>query len=182
MFASVNDCCDVDARGPYASTLIGFGRTPMTGEFDRAQVRPAISDAGRTGAAVGSCQGPQDIPVLVSDLYHHAPDALRVKLLEHLLRPVGPLAMVAIAAGAFARFAYRLRRDAMPIPLEHAARITSAHVLHLARYVEQSSPEVLRQVASLVTHRPLGLAAISASALLVALSLRQRSDRDWHPH
>ena len=153
----------------------------MMGEFDEALARAAIADAGRTGAAAGS-QGPQDIPVLVSDLYQHAPDALRVKLLEHLLRPVGPLAMVAIAAGAFARFVYRLRRDAMPIPLEHAHRITSGHVLHLARYLEQSSPEVLRQVASLIAHRQLGLAALSASALLVALSLRQQGDRGWHPH
>jgi len=82
--------------------------------------------------------------------------------------------MVAIAAGAFGRFVYRLRRDAVPIPLEDVARITSGHVLHLARYVEQSSPEVLRQVAALIAHRPLGLATISGSALLIALSLWRR--------
>jgi hypothetical protein len=153
----------------------------MMGEFDQALARSTIADGDRSGAVAGS-DVPHDIPALVSELYQHAPDALRVKLLEHLLRPVGPLAMVAIAAGAFGRFAYRLRRDAMPIPLEHAARITSGHVLHLARYVEQSSPEVLRQIGALIGHRPLGLAAISASALLLALSLWQRSGPDQRPH
>ena len=152
----------------------------MMGEFDEAPAGSASADAGRPDAADGS-EVPQDIPALVSDLYYHAPDALRVKLLEHLLRPVGPLAMVTIATGAFGRFIYRLRRDAMPIPLGHAARITSGHVLHLARYVEQSSPEVLHQIASLTPHRALGQAAISASALLVALNLRG-ADRDLHPH
>jgi len=145
----------------------------MTGEFDDGPVRPLIADRSREGVMVQG-EVSQDIPALVSDLYDHAPEALRVKLLEHLLQPVGPLAMVAIAAGAFARFVYRLRRDAMPIGLQDAARITSGHVLHLARDVEQSSPEVLRQIASLIAHRPLGLTTISASALLVALSLWQR--------
>jgi hypothetical protein len=144
----------------------------MTGEFDDGPIRSLITDRSREGVVLDR-QLPQDIPALVSDLYDRAPQALRVKLLEHLLQPVGPLAMVGIAAGAFARFVYRLRRDAMPISLEDAARVTSGHVLHLARYVEQSSPEVLRQIALLIAHRPLGLATISTSALLVALSLWQ---------
>jgi hypothetical protein len=146
----------------------------MTHEFNDAPARPMFADGGRPDVAV-SAASPPDLAALVSDLYDQAPDALRVKLLEHLLRPVGPLAMVAIAAGAFGRFVYRLQRDAMPIPLEDAARITSDHVLHLARYVEQSSPEVLRQVASLIGHPSFGV-AISGSALLLALSLRKRSE------
>ena len=113
----------------------------------------------------------RDIPALISDLYERAPVSARAKLLEHLLRPVGPLAMMAIAAGAFARFAYRLRRDAVPISLEDAARITSGHVLHLARYVEQSSPAVLHQIGVLIANRSLDLATVGGSALLIALSI-----------
>jgi len=151
----------------------------MGDEFDDGRVRSVIGDKSRLDpTAIG--EATQDIPALVSELYDRAPEALRVELLEHLLRPVGPLAMVAIAAGAFGRFVYRLRRDAVPVALEDAARITSIHVLHLARYVEQSSPHVLRQVASLVAHQPLGLATISASALLVALSLWARSHQNRH--
>jgi hypothetical protein len=115
-----------------------------------------------------------DIPELVSQVYHQAPVRLRAKLLECLLRPVGPLALLAIAAGAFARFLYRLQRNAVPIPLDDAARITSEHVLELARYVEQSSPDALLQFGSLIADRQLGFATLSGSALLMALSVWKR--------
>jgi hypothetical protein len=40
---------------------------------------------------------------LLATLYRQAPAATRADLLSQLLRPVGPLALVAIAAGAFGR-------------------------------------------------------------------------------
>jgi len=95
------------------------------------------------------------IPELVSAVYEKAPAPLRTKLLEYLLRPVGPLALVAIATGAFGHLLYRLRRDAMPISLDDAARITSGHVLELARYVEQCSPHVLLRIGSLIAASPM---------------------------
>src|SRR6266446_5318788 len=91
-----------------------------------------------------------DIPELVCAVYETAPVPLRTKLLECLLRPVGPLALVAIAAGAFGHLLYRLRRDAMPISLDDLARITPGHVLELTRYVEQCSPHVLLRIGSLI--------------------------------
>jgi hypothetical protein len=111
----------------------------------------------------------QGIPELVSQVYQQAPMRLRPRLLECLLRPVGPLALVAIAAGAFRRFLYRLRRNAMPISIEEAARVTSDHVLELARYVEQSSPDALLRFAALIAAHPLGFATVHGSALLIAL-------------
>ncbi len=117
---------------------------------------------------------PHAIPELVSRVYDEAPASLQARLLECLLRPVGPLALVTIAAGAFGRFLYRLQGNAMPISLDEAARITSDHVLELARYVEQSSPAALLQFGSMIADRPIGLATLSGSALLVALSVRKR--------
>jgi hypothetical protein len=126
---------------------------------------------GRSSAVAAGDRAAHSIPELVSQVYHQAPAFLRAKLLECLLRPVGPLALVAIATGAFARFLYRLHGNAMPIRIEDAARVTSEHVLELARYVEQCSPDTLRQLGSLIADRPIGLATISGSALLMALSL-----------
>ena len=117
-----------------------------------------------------------EIPELVSEVYKQAPAPLRAKLLECLLRPVGPLALVAIAAGAFGRFLHRLTGDAVPISLDDAARITSDHVLELARYVQQCSPDALLQIGSLIADRPIGLATISGSALLLALSVWKRRE------
>jgi hypothetical protein len=114
------------------------------------------------------------IPELVSQVYEQAPAPLRAKLLECLLGPVGPLALVAIAAGVFGRFMYRLTGDAVPISLDDAARITSNHVLELARYVEQCSPDALLRIGSLITASPIGMATISGSALLIALNAFRR--------
>jgi len=117
-----------------------------------------------------------EIPELVSEVYKQAPAPLRAKLLECLLRPVGPLALVAIAAGAFGRFLHRLTGDAVPISLDDAARITSDHVLELARYVQQCSPHALLQIGSLIADRPIGFASISGSALLLALGVWRRRE------
>src|SRR5467141_655527 len=119
------------------------------------------------------------IPELISAVYEKAPAPLRMKLLEYLLRPVGPLALVAIATGAFGHLLYRLRRDAMPISLDDAARITSGHVLELARYVEQCSPHVLLRIGSLIAASPIGIATISGSALLISLSAWRRREASW---
>jgi hypothetical protein len=65
----------------------------------------------------------------------------------------------------------------MPISIEDATRVTSDHVLELARYVEQSSPDTLLRFGSLIADRPIGLATISGSALLMALSLLKRREQ-----
>jgi hypothetical protein len=141
----------------------------MTDEFHDAS-DPGAGPRDRVGLVAT-----QSIPELVSEVYDQAPVPLRAKLLECLLRPVGPLALVAIAAGAFNRFLYRLSGDAIPVSIEDAARISSGHVLELARYVEQCSPHVLLRIGSLISSSPMGVATMSGSALLFALSVwRQR--------
>jgi hypothetical protein len=145
----------------------------MSEQFDDASdlKRP---DGGWLPGVPAEWRSAHGIPELVSQVYYQAPVRLRAKLLECLLRPVGPLALVTIAAGAFGRFLYRLQHNAMPISIEDAARITSDHVLELARYVEQSSPDALLQFGTLIADRPVGFASLSGSALLMALTLLKR--------
>jgi hypothetical protein len=132
-------------------------------------------DPAATGGSADSAGTPA-IAELVSQVYDQAPAPLRAKLLECLLDPVGPLALLAIGAGAFSRFLYRLQGDDSPIPLEQAARITSGHVLELARYVEQCDPHVLTRLGSLVSASPFGVATLSGSALLLALQVWRLRD------
>ncbi len=140
----------------------------MSDEFDDAlDLVPSAVD--RRPRAMAGAETTNNIPELVSDVYDKAPAPLRTKLLECLLGPVGPLALVAIATGAFGHLLYRLRQDGMPISLDDAARITSNHVFELARFVEQSSPDALLQLGSLITDSPNGVATMSGSALLLAL-------------
>lgn len=121
--------------------------------------------------------GEAPIPELVSRVYAQSPAPLRAKLLEILLVPLGPLALLAVGAGAFARFLNRLQGDASPISLDDVARITSDQVLDLARYVEQCSPAVLLRLGTLVSQNPMAVATLSGSALLIALQVWRRRSR-----
>jgi len=150
----------------------------MTDEFDDAPDPRLGADDPRARVIAPGDPTP-GIPELVSEVYDQAPAPLRAKLLECLLGPVGPLALVAIGAGAFGRFLYRLTGDAVPISLEDVARISSNHVLELARYVEQCSPGALLRLGSLIGASPIGVATISGSALLLALSAFTRRTANW---
>jgi len=110
----------------------------MTGEFDDC-VDPAAKTQGRQPPRARSA-----LPELIADAYRRAAAPLRRKVLERLLRPVGSLALAAIASGAFS--AFLLRR----VTLEDVARITADQTAELARFVAQCSPETLQQILSML--------------------------------
>jgi hypothetical protein len=149
----------------------------MTDEFDD-DLDPLSIGGNRRSAAMVGCSTVHRLPELVSAAYELAPAPVRSRFIEYLLDPVGPLALLAIANGAFGHLLYRLRRDAVPISLDDVARITSSHVLELARYLEQSSPEVLLRIGSLIGDRPIELVTIGGSALLIGLMdwMRRQTD------
>lgn len=108
---------------------------------------------------------------LVSEVYRESTPPLRAGLLECLLRPVRPLGLVAIAAGAFSSFLYREHWSRFHVSLDEALRVTSDQVYELARFVDQVQPEAFRQVAALLTENPVSLQTLSGSVLLMALGL-----------
>jgi hypothetical protein len=81
---------------------------------------------------------------LIADARRRADAPVRRKLLERLLRPVGSLALAAIASGAFS--AFLLRR----VTLDDVARITAEQFVELARFVDQVNPDVLQQILSML--------------------------------
>jgi hypothetical protein len=135
----------------------------MDEDIDEACGGGACAAAGRRHALAAG-EGASRMAERVSELYDEAPAPARTRLLEYLLRPVGPLALVTIAAGAFAHLLHRLTREAMPVSLEDAARITAGQVLELARYVEQCSPDALARIGSLIAESQMGVATMSGSA------------------
>jgi hypothetical protein len=134
-------------------------------EFHRGQA--AAERRPQVAGAEPAC----NLSELVSAVYGDAPAPLRARLLECLVRPLGPLAVVAIAAGAFGHLLYRLRHDALPISLSDASRVTPEQVRELTRYVEQCSPDALLQIGALIADGPIGVVTISGTALLIALGL-----------
>jgi hypothetical protein len=123
---------------------------------------------------VSESESAWSIPELVSAVYEASPAPVRTRLIECLVRPLGPLAVVAIAAGAFRHLLFRLGRDAVPISPDEVSRITSEHVVELTRYVAQCSPDALRDISAVIADGPIGVVTISGVALLIALGLESR--------
>jgi hypothetical protein len=85
----------------------------------------------------------------VADVYEQAPPQKRLKLLNQLLGRVGPLALVAVSAGAFGNLLPGGRWHAARASMQDAERITAAQVYDLALYLEQKSPDTLAQLPDL---------------------------------
>ena len=110
----------------------------ITSEFDDC-VDPAATLHAREPSRARSA-----LPEVIADAYRRAAAPLRRKLLEGLLRPVGSLALAAIASGAFS--AFLLRR----VTLDDVARITAEQFVELARFVDQVNPDVLQQILTML--------------------------------
>lgn len=115
-----------------------------------------------------------ELAPLVADLFAKAAPPQRVRLLNGLLRPVGPLALVAIAAGAFANLLPTTRWHIASASLEDVMRLTAGQVLELARYVEQKSPEAFMQLPDLLADSPLWVSSLGGALLLLALRAWRR--------
>jgi hypothetical protein len=114
----------------------------------------------------------------ISRLYTSASAPLRARMLSGLLRPLSPLGLVAVAAGAFAGLLQRGSVDNIMVAVDDVGRFTSEQVFELARFVEQVSPDALQQAAGLVADNPVNAAAFSvAVAMLLTRSLRDRGKK-----
>ena len=88
----------------------------------------------------------RDLPLRVAALYAQASGPERVTLLNRLLRPLGPLALVTVAAGAFGGLLPSgpdARWREAEVSLDDTRRVGTAQVLALADYVAQKAPDVL---------------------------------------
>lgn len=115
-------------------------------------------------------------PRLVSRLYRAADHHLRAQILARLIHPLGSLGLAAVAAGSFAAFLGRRNAPDQVGTAEELARLSTAQILELSRFVEQVSPDALQHVAQLASENAFGLAAFSASvAVLLYRGLRPES-------
>ena len=124
----------------------------------------AIQESGRDGALV---------PVIVARAFTAAGVGLRARVLSRLLPSVGPLALAVLGGGAFAKYVHQARWSALSVSFSDAARVTSTQIYELATYVQQSNPEVARQILSVFSRDVSTMTALGAT--LGALMIRSLS-------
>jgi len=110
-----------------------------------------------------------DPAALVARVYAESDRETRVHLLESLLRPLGALALMAVAGGAFAALRQRNGWASLRVTLDDAVRVNAGQVQDLATYVLQAAPDALAQLADVLTDSPVVLPSLSVLLLLQAL-------------
>jgi hypothetical protein len=83
--------------------------------------------------------------------------------------PVGPMALAVLGGGVFAKYAAQARWPRMSVSLQDAARVTSAQVYELVRYVEQSNPLALQPVLTALVRDATTMAALGASIAAIVM-------------
>jgi hypothetical protein len=129
-----------------------------------------------TGTTPAAERGPGRASRLISRLYRSADPAARATILTALIRPLSPLALAAVASGAFAGFVARRRSSAIDVSLDEAGRFSSDQVLDLARFVEQVDLEAFGQAVSGIVASPQGCTAFAIELALLVLRQVRRDD------
>ena len=123
------------------------------------------------------CQASEiTVAQLVGQVYEAAAPVDRSRLLEHLLRPLGVLAMVAIANGIFAKIRFRSGWPEMHVQLEDANRVQARDVAALVDRVQQVSTDTIDGLSQIVAASPV-MASSAAAVLLVAVLVQHARTR-----
>ena len=124
-----------------------------------------------------SAQARQDlVPELVARVYEEAPPVVRGRLIEHLLKPLSLLSLVAVANGVFANFALGSGSPMLQVNPEDARRIGTRDVIALVSHVQQVSVQVVDGLSQILASSPV-LASSTATAMLLALLAKQAVQR-----
>jgi hypothetical protein len=124
-----------------------------------------------------ACQ-PSAIPIaqLVAQVFETAPPALRISLLEQLLKPLGVLSLLAIANGIFAKIRFGSGWPNMHIRFEDTQKVQARDVIALVERVQQVSVSSVDGLAKMIAASPV-MAGSAAAALLVTVLMQRARNR-----
>lgn len=114
---------------------------------------------------------------LVGQVYDASPPLLRRSLLEHLMRPLGVLALVAVGSGVFAKIRFRSGWPQMSMRLEDLREVHTTDVLALVNHVQQMGSGALIGLGQLLASAPPAVTHTGAAAVLAALLLKKAQSR-----
>jgi hypothetical protein len=116
------------------------------------------------------------VPQLAAAAYETAPLAVRKRLIEHLLQPLGVLSLVAIADGVFARMRFRAGWPDVTLLPQDVERVSGADIRALVDFVEQVGTEIVDGLVQVISASP-ALAGSAAAAVLVSVLLARMRRR-----
>lgn len=114
---------------------------------------------------------------LVGQVYEAAPATERSRLLEHLMRPLGVLSLLAVADGIFAKIRFRSGWPDLHIRLEDAQNVQASDVITLVSYVQQVSIRAVDGLADMLAASPVMTGSAAAALLITLLVQRARTRR-----
>ena len=117
------------------------------------------------------------ISQLVGQVYEIAPPAERSRLLEHLLKPLGVLSLVAIANGVFASIRFRSAWPDIHVRPEDAQNVEANDVITLVNHVQQVSIHAVDGLADMLSASPVMTGSTAAALLITLLMQRSRNRR-----
>lgn len=117
------------------------------------------------------------IAQLVGQVYEIAPPAERRRLLEHLIKPLGVLSLVAVANGIFASIRFRSGWPDLHVHVEDARNVQARDVITLVNHVQQVSVHAVDGLAQLLLASPVMTGSAAASLLITLLVQRSRNRR-----
>ena len=147
--------------------------TPKESIHPLPQVDTGQREAGQEPGRDGSM-----VPVIVARAFTAAGVGLRARVLSRLLPSVGPLALAVLGGGVFAKYVHQARWSALSVSFSDAARVTSAQIYELATYVQQSNPEVARQILSVFSRDVSTMTALGATLGAIMIRSLSRSARN----
>ncbi len=113
---------------------------------------------------------------LVAKVFETAPAAMRMHMLEQLMRPVGVLPLIAVANGVFARMRFHSGWPANHLRVEDVQSVGPADVMALVEHVLHTQADSLDGLLSELLDTP-DIAGTGAAAVLVAILLKRAHDR-----
>lgn len=114
---------------------------------------------------------------LVGQVYEAAPATERRRLLEHLMRPLGVLSLLAVADGIFAKIRFRSGWPDLHVRLEDAQNVQASDVITLVSYVQQVSVRAVDGLADMLAASPVMTGSAAAALLITLLVQRARTRR-----
>lgn len=128
-----------------------------------------ILDPNLPSISVDSQRPPDAIPQLIAEVFETAPLTLRAKLLEQLIRPLGVLALVAIANGIFAKIRFKSGWPDMHVRWEDVQNVQAKDVAVLVERVQQVSLHSFDGLTKVLASSPVLTGSATATVLLSLL-------------